>query len=57
MDILLHIHLKNIKTLSPGTNILVVPEKNKEIPNLLGGFSFANIHDSHGSGGRGRVSI
>ena len=57
MDILLHIHLKNIKTLSPGTNILVVPEKNKEIPNFSGGFSFANIHDSHGSGGRGRVSI
>ena len=35
MDILLHIHLKNIKTLSPGTNILVVPEQNKEIPNFF----------------------
>ena len=28
IDILLHIHLSNIKTLSPGANVLLVPGKN-----------------------------
>ena len=28
IDILLHVHLSNIKTLSPGANVLLVPGKN-----------------------------
>ena len=35
IDILLHIHLSNIKILSPGTNILGVPGKNIKKKNLI----------------------